>query len=141
VLRWNVEYLGRQRPVLEARPGFPRKVKPLIRLYERETAAYCVLRGIDYIVEECPMAAGNKHLGYKDALNAIEAQSPGTKHDFYFGFLQRASERFTGEAEEEQDELGSCAQCGAPTPGDICAFCRLVVRVAGRQPVELRVKR
>ena len=36
------------------------------------------------------MAAGNKHLGYKEALNAIEATSPGTKHDFYFGFLARA---------------------------------------------------
>ena len=33
--------------------------------------------GIDYIVEECPMAAGNRHLGYKEALNAIEAASPG----------------------------------------------------------------
>ena len=152
VLRWQTSYLGRQLPVLPERDGFPRKVKPLVRLGERETAAYCVLRGIDYIVEECPMAAGNKHLGYKDALNAIEVQSPGTKHDFYFGFLQRASERFTGEAEEEQDELGSCAQCGAPTPGDVCAFCRLVQRVAGREspgrqrpgpgePVELRVKR
>ena len=41
------------------------------------------------------MAAGNKHLGYKEALNAIEATSPGSKHDFYFGFLARASDRFT----------------------------------------------
>ena len=61
-------------PVLPARDGFPRKVKPLVRLGERETAAYCVLRGIDYLVEECPMAAGNRHLGYKEALNDIEAQ-------------------------------------------------------------------
>src|SRR5437764_15096812 len=104
VLHWHTEYLGRQLPVLPARDGFPRKVKPLVRLGERETAAYCVLAGIDYIVEECPMAAGNKHLGYKEALNAIEAQSPGSKHDFYFGFLKRASYRFTPVAVEEQDD-------------------------------------
>ena len=66
VLRWDLAYLGRQYPVLPASHGFARKVKPLIRLGEREMAAYCVLRGIDYIVEECPMAAGNRHLGYKD---------------------------------------------------------------------------
>ncbi len=78
VLHWQADYLGRQLPVLPARNGFPRKVKPLVRLGEREMAAYCVLRGIDYIVEECPMAAGNKHLGYKEALNAIEVTSPGT---------------------------------------------------------------
>ena len=90
VLRWQTEYLARQLPVLPAGNGFPRKVKPLVRLSERETAAYCVVSGIDYQVEECPMAAGNRHLGYKEALNTIEERSPGTKHDFYFGFLDRA---------------------------------------------------
>ena len=58
VLRWEAGYLGRQHPVLPAAPGFARKVKPLVRLGERELAAYCVLTGIDYIVEECPMAVG-----------------------------------------------------------------------------------
>ena len=76
-LRWNTEYLARQRPVLPARDGFPRKIKPLVRLGEREMAAYCVIQGIDYIVEECPMAAGNKHIGYKEALNAIESDVAG----------------------------------------------------------------
>jgi tRNA-5-methyluridine54 2-sulfurtransferase len=140
VLHWQTDYLGRQLPVLPARHGFPRKVKPLVRLGEREMAAYCVLRNIDYIVEECPMAAGNKHLGYKEALNAIEATSPGSKHDFYFGFLARASEHFTAEAEAEQRDLQACARCGAPTPGEVCAFCRLVERATavpvrvGRKP-------
>jgi tRNA-5-methyluridine54 2-sulfurtransferase len=136
-LRWQVDYLGRQLPVLPERHGFPRKVKPLVRLTERDMAAYCVLRGIDYIVEECPMAAGNKHLGYKEALNALEEQSPGTKHDFYFGFLRQASDRFRPDAEHEQEALGRCATCGAPSPGDQCAFCRLVERVGGAQPVAL----
>ncbi len=140
VLHWQADYLGRQLPVLEARGGFPRKAKPLVRLGEREMAAYCVLRGIDYIVEECPMAAGNKHLGYKEALNAIEATSPGSKHDFYFGFLARASHRFTPGAVAEQQGLGPCRHCGAPTPGEVCAFCRLAERARGQGavPVELR---
>jgi uncharacterized protein (TIGR00269 family) len=141
VLRWQTGYLGRQLPVLPEQNGFPRKVKPLVRLGERETAAYCVLAGIDYIVEECPMAAGNKHLGYKAALNAVEADSPGSKHDFYFGFLRRASDRFVGEAVSEQRELNACTRCGAPTPGDVCAFCKLVDRSAGFEPVTLRDRR
>jgi uncharacterized protein (TIGR00269 family) len=138
VLRWQADYLGRQLPVLPAGQGFPKKVKPLVRLGERETAAYCVLRGIDYQVEECPMAAGNKHLGYKAALNAIEATSPGTKHDFYFGFLARASARFTPDARAEQEDLRPCTQCGAPTTGPLCAFCKLAERAGGTSvPVEL----
>jgi tRNA-5-methyluridine54 2-sulfurtransferase len=47
VMQWHVGYLARQRPVLPEAPGFARRVKPLIRLSERETAAYCVLKGID----------------------------------------------------------------------------------------------
>lgn len=147
VLHWQADYLGRQLPVLPARHGFPRKVKPLVRLGEREMAAYCVLRGIDYIVEECPMAVGNKHLGYKEALNAIEATSPGTKHDFYFGFLARASARFLADAAAEQEHLQACARCGAPTTGEVCAFCRLVERATASTtvpvatPVELVARR
>lgn len=134
VLHWQTGYLGRQHPVLPARDGFPRKVKPLVRLGEREMAAYCVVRGIDYIVEECPMAAGNTHLGYKDALNEIEASSPGSKFDFYFGFLKRASALFVPEAAAEQEGLAACRSCGAPTTGEVCAFCRLVERAGGRLP-------
>ena len=142
VMHWHMDYLARQWPVLPAARGFPRKVKPLVRLAERETAAYCVLRGIDYQVEECPMAAGNRHLAYKEALNHIEERSPGSKGSFYFGFLERAASRLG--AETGQDELGSCVRCGAPTPGDVCAFCRLVERATARpatgaeSPVDLR---
>ncbi len=141
VLHWQTEYLGRQVPVLPARDGFPRKVKPLVRLSERETAAYCVLRGIDYIVEECPMAAGNRHLRYKEALNAIEAGSPGTKHAFYFEFLAKAAGHFQPEAAAAQDGLVPCASCGAPTTGGVCAFCRLVERVQGAEPVPVELVR
>jgi len=142
VLRWQTEYLARQMPVLPAGNGFPRKVKPLVRLSEREMAAYCVVTGIDYQVDECPMAEGNSHLGYKEALNAIEARSPGTKHDFYFGFLDRAAAAFRAGMAVDAADLGACTRCGAPTPSELCAFCRLVERSggspAGPVPVTLR---
>jgi tRNA-5-methyluridine54 2-sulfurtransferase len=133
VLRWDAAYLGRQYPVLPAAPGFVRKVKPLVRLSEREMAAYCVLRGIDYIVEECPMADGNRHLAYKDALNALEQRSPGAKASFLFGFLERAHERFAVDADEERAELTPCLVCGSPTTAEICAFCRMGERVRARR--------
>jgi uncharacterized protein (TIGR00269 family) len=132
VLRWDPGYLGRQRPVLPASPGFARKVKPLVRLGERELAAYCVLQGIDYIVEECPMAVGNRHLGYKEALDAIEDRSPGSKAAFVFGFLDRAQPRFAPDAVDEREDLRPCASCGAPTTADVCAFCRLRARTEVR---------
>lgn len=129
VLQWNVDYLARQRPVLPATEGFARRVKPLIRLGERETAAYCVIRRIDYIVEECPMAAGNKHLRYKETLNELETRSPGAKATFYLQFLERMLPELDGVAEQERAQVGTCSRCGAPSSSETCAFCKLVERV------------
>lgn len=130
VIRWETGYLGRQHPVLPAAPGFVRKVKPLVRLGEREMAAYCVLEGIDYIVEECPMAEGNRHLGYKDVLNALEERSPGTKAAFMHGFLDRVQPHFATGSREERSALRECPVCGSPTTGEVCAFCRLRERAS-----------
>ena len=137
VLHWNTDLLGRQGPVLDerlldegtpgARPVLVRKVKPLVRLAERETAAYALVKGIDYVVEECPMVEGNTHHRYKDALTQLEERSPGTKQQMYFGFLKNASHRFADAADDA--EFVACAGCGALTVAGAgaeprCAFCR-----------------
>lgn len=136
VLRWQADYLSRQHPVLPERSGLPRKVKPLVRLDEREMAAYCVVAGIDYMLDECPMAAGNNHLRYKEALNVIEASSPGAKAAFFQKFLSDGLPHFSEVGDAQREELGSCASCGAPTPNEVCAFCKLVSSASG-QPVTL----
>jgi uncharacterized protein (TIGR00269 family) len=121
VLRWETEYLARQSPVLEAtHPSLVKKVKPLYRVAERETAAYCVLKGIDYVVEECPLVEGNTQMKYKGLLDTLEAQSPGTKHNFLFGFLEKGREHFPPDGVA----LNECVECGSATPGERCAFCR-----------------
>ena len=57
VLHWQMDSLGRQAPVLEStHPRLARKVKPFYTFSEKETASYAVLRGIDYVVDECPHA-------------------------------------------------------------------------------------
>ncbi len=124
-LHWQMGYLARQAPVLEERDGLARKVKPLCRLYEREVAAYAIIKGIDYIYEECPYAVGATTNLYKELLNQMELESPSTKLQFYINFL-KAKEQGFFQAAKEQTELHACEQCGQPTtaPGR-CAFCRL----------------
>jgi uncharacterized protein (TIGR00269 family) len=138
VLHWNTDMLARQAPVLEerifsegpnARTALVRKVKPLVRLAERETAAYAVLKGIDYIVEECPMVEGNTQHRYKEAVTLIEEASPGTKHQFYFGYLKRVAGKFQETDLPEGGEIVACADCGAPTVSWTdeparCSFCK-----------------
>lgn len=129
-LTWNAEYMGRQQPVLPATDdGLVKKVKPLLRIAERETAAYCVLKGIDYEVDECPMVGGNTGIRIKQWLNVLEDQRPGTKQQFLFGFLDRVSDQFVT-AQREAVELTACTSCSQPTTSGECAFCRLRDRMA-----------
>jgi uncharacterized protein (TIGR00269 family) len=129
-LRWNTEYIARQSPALPAKEGMVKKVKPLHRLSELETAAYAFLRGIDYVVEECPLVAGNTQLRYKEAMNTIEATSPGTKAQFLFGYLDRGMPLFAG---GDDVALVPCGSCGQPTTGRFCAFCRARAQVLGER--------
>jgi uncharacterized protein (TIGR00269 family) len=134
-LRWKTEYIARQFPVLPARAGMVRKVKPLYRLSELETAAYAFLRGIDYVVEECPLVGGNTQLRYKQAMNGLEGASPGTKAQFFLGFVDRAAPLFRA---QDGAELTPCDQCGQPTTGRFCAFCRARAQVLGQRLGEPR---
>jgi uncharacterized protein (TIGR00269 family) len=129
-LRWQTEYIARQAPALPGKNGMVKKVKPLFRLSELETAAFAFLRGIDYVVEECPLVAGNTQLRYKDAMNAIEATSPGTKAQFFLGYLERGRPLFQA---SDDAELSPCARCGQPTPGRFCAFCRARAQILGER--------
>lgn len=125
-LHWQAGYLARQAPVLEERGGLARKVKPLVRIYEREAAAYALVRGVEYIYDECPFAKGSTTNFYKELLNQLELHSPGAKQQFYLQFLQARDAGEIRFAEDQAAELHPCIRCGQPTTaGDLCAFCRL----------------
>src|SRR5438876_662611 len=103
-----------------------RRVKPLYRLSERETAAYAFLRKIDYLVEECPFAKGATSIAHKEILSRMEDASPGAKHNFLFGFLEKGRAAFE---RAEAVELRECVRCGQVTTGTVCAFCKLADQV------------
>jgi len=131
VLHWQMDALPRQSPMLTStHPKLARRVKPLYRLSERETAAFAFLRGIDYIVEECPFSRGATSLAHKDVLNRLEEVSPGAKHNFLFGFLEKARAAFEPTA---RPQLQECGVCGQVTTGEICAFCKLSKLVKDRK--------
>ena len=109
-----------------AADGLARKVKPLCRVYEREMAAYAIVRGIDYIYDECPHAIGSTTIGHKELLNQMEEKRPGAKLQFYLSFLQAKEARACSRWKPPSPTCTPASQCGQPTsaPGE-CSFCRL----------------
>ena len=132
VLRWQTDFLEKQSPTLPASlDGFAKKVKPLYRLSEREMAAYAVINKISYIVDECPMAKGSKMLVYKEVLNRLEAESPGTKQAFYLHFLDKQAkeqEKSGSMTSHDQQRLSPCRTCGQPTSMEVCTYCKMMAK-------------
>ena len=127
-LQWNGDYLIRQHPVLPSKDGLARKVKPLFHFYEREMAAYALLRGIEYIYDECPFAEGSTSTQYKELLNQLENQHPGAKMHFFVKFLTAKKKGLFAEPTTEiVPELHICPTCGQPTSAqENCSFCRMM---------------
>lgn len=130
VMHWETGHLSKMSPNLPAEgETMKRKVKPLIRLAEREVAAYAFLNGIDYIPDECPMAKGASSLTFKKSLNDLEQAMPGTKNFFYSEFFTRAADRFVTDNEYNEHEIKKCERCGMETYLDVCSFCRLMEKL------------
>jgi len=131
VMRWQLHYLAKQAPILEpTHERLARKVKPLYRVSEYETAVYAFFRRIDYVVDECPNSVGATQLMYKDALNRLEAAMPGTKLTFIQDFLTSGRSAFSAAAD---DTPQTCEGCGMPSFGALCSYCRLRREVENKQ--------
>lgn len=130
-LQWSLDFMARQGPVLPEAPGLARKVKPLCRFYEREMTAYALLRGIEYIYDECPFAEGSTSIYYKEILNRLENDRPGAKLSFYLSFLEARGQGLLTGHDQAVAILHACPNCGQPTsaPG-FCAFCRMIEKTA-----------
>lgn len=126
VLHWKEEYLSHQFPVLPAEHGFSKKVKPLVYLSERETAAYAFMRGIDHHRERCPFSQGATSIFYKNIFREIELRMTGTRLSFLKGFY-KIRDRFKNPIKEKPKP---CKLCGYPTTaGGICSVCRMKIRL------------
>lgn len=125
-LRWDENYLGEQSPVLPFRPGFIKKVKPLWRVSEFETANYAFLKNINYDATPCPYSLGASFTKLKGILNQLERIMPGKKISFYQEFLQTAHPIFARSITAKEQNLEQCPNCGALTStNSLCGVCRI----------------
>lgn len=124
-LRWDRAYLSDQGPNLADDEGFARKVKPLWRLTEFETANYAFLMGIENHYAPCPYSGGASFSTLKSLWMDLEEAMPGRKMDFYHGFLQRGRPAFQAVEAAKAESLRPCARCGYPTSAEVCGVCRI----------------
>ncbi len=127
VLKWNLEYLVRQSPVLLKEEGFVKKIKPFIRFTDEEIKIFAKIKNLPFVEQKCPFSKGATSLVYKDLLNKLEEEMPLTKWTFYSKFLsdfqKLISEHIT------PPKLNFCKICNSPTILEICALCRIKEKI------------
>jgi uncharacterized protein (TIGR00269 family) len=109
------------RSVLQPEAGrLPRKIKPLYRIPEYLTSAYCMEIGIKHITGECPVSDGRGH-ALKKILAEIDTASPGFRRQV----LDALKRVYKNTGKPPKKPQFSCIRCGEPSTQEICPVCRV----------------
>ncbi len=130
ILRGDIVRLLQSHPLSTVHSSMiVKKVKPLRKVYEYETAIYAFFRGFRFQDIECPYISQRPTLRarLRPMLQELESRYPG----FCLRLLEhldRILEPLVREQNEKVRELPRCTLCGEPTaPGrKICKYCELV---------------
>lgn len=128
-LRGDLSGIARLHPL--AVQGTVKRIKPLRKIYEWETATYAMIMGFPLQETECMYLRerGSLRARLRAELYAIERELPGA--------LLRALELLDSlEFRAEEASLARCSSCGAPAaPGRrICKLCELLAEIGQRSP-------
>ncbi len=124
--------------LIQSHPGGPklsdlfvRRVKPLRKVYEWESALYAYLKGFKFQEAECPYITTEPTLRAKvrDYFRRLEALEPGVLLRF-LNFIDDLVSKFIDES-LKIPSLPLCKLCGEPTAHNrsICKTCELLIKV------------
>ncbi|MCD2201934.1 tRNA 2-thiolation protein NcsA [Halobacterium sp. KA-6] len=101
------------------------RAKPLRDVPEKEVALYAQLRDLPVHMAECPHSSEAFRGEIQDLLLKLEENHPGTRHSIMAGYEELAGLAADQYSDEDED-VGECEECGAPTTRDQCRKCALV---------------
>ncbi len=114
-------------------PDFIPRIRPLIRIPEREVALLAELEGYGICHRSCPYAHEAMRQTVRAQLNEMEDRYPGTKKRIFNSWMAMgpAMKKMDEETEagpngkKKQTPMGRCSSCGEPSSKEECAACRM----------------
>jgi uncharacterized protein (TIGR00269 family) len=125
LVRGDLERLSRMGPHFVVKEGLVPRLQPLRKIPEREVLLYALIQKIDFSHAECPYAKLAIRNEFRDAIDAWEERTPGTK----FSLINSYDKIKSLLSKEEGKNIGRCRICGSPTPGDICQSCSMELEI------------
>ena len=102
---------------------FPRRVKPLCEILEKEIVLFAFLKGMRFQEIPCPYAGDALRNDARTILNRLEDKRPGTKYTVYSSMQRIYHEIRT----KETISINSCKICGEPTTKGTCQICQILM--------------
>jgi uncharacterized protein (TIGR00269 family) len=119
----DMQKLARLGPHKKVQPGLVPRVMPLRVIPEKEVMLYALLNEIEFHLGECPYAVRASRRYYRDIIDSLEENNPGTRHSIlnsYESIKDFLLKQFP------PVDLRHCPQCGEPTSQEICKSCLLL---------------
>jgi len=97
------------------------RIRPLIRVPEKEATVQALLLGIPAHFGKCPLVSGMR-VRVRRMLDRFEQENPGFK-ERAFNFIEKLVKQAIPEL-TSNFELKYCKQCGEPTTQELCKVCQ-----------------
>jgi len=122
----DMQKLARLGPHKKIQPGLVPRVMPLRIIPEKEVMLYAILKNIEFHNAECPYSLRASRGYYRDIIENLEYNNPGTRHSIlnsYYSIKTLLFEKYP------PTKLNKCIQCGEPTSQNKCKTCLLKEKI------------
>jgi len=122
----DMKKLARLGPHKKVQPGLVPRMLPLRTIPEKENTLYAIVKNIEFYDAECPYAVSAFRGIFRDIIDNLEYQNPGTRHSIlnsYDAIKDILLEKYPSA------NLNKCQECGEPTSQDLCKACVLKKRI------------
>ncbi len=125
IITGQLSQIPRLSPVLPETELTPRKIKPLFWIQGNEALRYAEENGIPYALCQCPFQQLAPTFRIRQAFDDIEKMRPGAKKSFVKNAMRLAE----GRKNINEGTPNKCRYCGAPTSGNVCAVCKIKMKM------------
>jgi uncharacterized protein (TIGR00269 family) len=126
LMRGDIGRLARLGPHNKVQEGLVPRIQPLRPIPEKESYLYAMLNGIQFYDGECPYSERALRGKYRDIINNLEKDTPGTRHALLQSY-DSIADALTGAFPPAK--LQKCKKCGEPTLNKMCKACTMIIEL------------
>ena len=118
----DMKKLARLGPHKKVQPGLVPRMLPLRVIPEKEVALYAIIKKIEYHDAECPYSIHALRGEYRDLIDNLEYNHPGTRHSILNSYDTIKDLLLI---KYPPVDLNKCKVCSEPTSQNLCKSCIL----------------